>query len=116
MLKRRSKKLRDFSAETKRLIRNRAGDACERCRVSVVNGEIDHRRTRGAGGTNRPSTNEASNGALLCSPCHEWKHAHPNEARETGWYVSQWEHPETVPMTDLAGNQFIFDGDRKVNL
>jgi len=112
------KKQRGFSADTKRAIMKRADNCCERCGVSVVNvpADIDHRRTRGAGGSLRASTDHASNGACLCRDCHEWKHSHPNEARETGWYVRQWEAPETVPMSDLYGHRFIFDDDRRVDL
>ena len=94
----------------------RADNCCERCGISVVNvpADLDHRRTRGMGGAKH--ANHPANISLLCRDCHQWKHDQPNEAHRTGWMVRQWEDPETVPLTDLYGHRFLFDGERRVDL
>ncbi len=94
----------------------RADNCCERCGISVLNvpADIDHRRTRGMGG-NRNANTEA-NLSLLCRGCHQWKHDNPDDAHESGWYVRQWEAPETVPLIDLYGHTFFFDGESRVDL
>lgn len=109
-------KARGIDTTTRLNVMARADNCCERCGISVVNvpADIDHRKTRGMGG-NR-SANRPENCSLLCRDCHQWKHANPNDAAATGWMVRQWEAPETVPMTDLYGHRFLFDGDGRVDL
>ena len=94
----------------------RADNCCERCGLSIVNqpGAIHHRRTRGMGGSRR--SNYAENCVVLCDPCHTWVGANPNDAAETGWYVRQWDDPETVPLTNIYGHTFLLDGEGRVDL
>lgn len=95
----------------------RADYKCERCGIPIANIWHDphHRRTAGMGGNKAAHFTE--NIALLCRPCHDWVGANSGaEAADTGWYVHQWEAPETVPMTNLAGERFIFDGDQVIYL
>lgn len=104
--------------ETRRIVMERAGNACERCVVSVVNypGEIHHRKPRGMGGTRSKAINLPCNLVLLCSDCHRWVESNRSEARESGWLVRQFEAPETVPLTDIYGYLFLLDDDRRVDL
>ena len=112
----RRSKATGLDTTTRITVMARADNSCERCGLSIVNqpGAIHHRRTRGMGGAR--DSNYAENCVVLCDPCHRWVGANPNEAAATGWYVRQWEAPETVPMLDLFGHRFIFDGDRRVDL
>lgn len=103
---------------SRRIALERAGGKCERCGISIVNipASVHHRRTRGMGGTKKPETPE--NLAVLCGTgttgCHGWVGANPADAAEAGWYVHQWDDPETVPMTTTDNRQFILDGEEKV--
>lgn len=98
----------------------RADGQCERCGHSVANipASIHHRRTAGAGGNKH--SHYIENLALLCGTgttgCHGWVTENPAAAGETGWYVHQWEDPETVSMEDTEGCKFIFDGDQVIYL
>ena len=94
----------------------RADNSCERCGLSIVNqpGAIHHRRTRGMGGAR--DSNYAENCVVLCDPCHRWVGANPNDAAATGWYVRQWDDPETVPLTNIYGHTFLLEGDGRVDL
>ncbi len=121
MLKRRSdSKATGIDTTTRLNVMARADNCCERCGISVVNvpGSIHHRKTRGMGG-NR-NANRPENLTLLCGDgttgCHGWVTANPKDAATTGWYVRQWDDPETVPLTNLYGQRFLFDGDKRVDL
>lgn len=120
MLRRRSSKATGIDTTTRLNVMARADNCCERCGISVVNtpGSIHHRKTRGMGG-NR-NANQPENLTLLCgdgtSGCHGWVTANPKDAATTGWYVRQWDDPETVPMVNIYGHRFLFDGDGRVDL
>jgi hypothetical protein len=50
----------------------------------------------------REGGHAAWNLVLLCRPCHDYVHAHPEEAREQGYIISAYmEHEEArlVPLT-----------------
>ena len=97
----------------------RADYCCERCGIGCAwgtGGQIHHRRPRGMGGTRRASSNTAPALALLCPTCHGEIESNRDQAREEGWLVRQGDDPEQIILTDLFGNRFIFDGDRRVDL
>lgn len=96
-----------FCTATRRIIITRADFWCERC-GGQLGVEAHHRRPRGAGGTNRESTNTASNGLWLCRGCHDRIEAHRAEAREFGWLVRQTEEPREVPVL-YRGSLVILD-------
>jgi len=52
---------------------------CERCRTLPPR---DGHHPKGQHGENIMEF------YLLCRPCHDWIHTHPNEAREDGWLVA----------------------------
>lgn len=81
-----------FAPDVRRLIRLRADGRCERC--GLARGvEIHHRRPRGMGGTQQPSTNGAANGLLLCRECHTWVESNRTEALLHGLLVLQIASP-----------------------
>lgn len=56
------------------------------------------------------------NGVWLCATCHSWAHAHPEAARKTGWIVSRYDTPGTVPvMTPWGLRTHHCDGTFSVN-
>ena len=67
-------------------VKQRAHGRCERCGVPAPNGEWHHRRSRSVHDEHQHCP---CNGAWLCSTCHRWAHAHPVEARNTGFIVSR---------------------------
>jgi hypothetical protein len=100
----------------------RAANCCERCGQSVLDipASIHHRQARGMGGTRNAATNKPWNLVLLCGTgttgCHGWVESNRAEAKKTGWLVSKWEAPETVPMADAYGQRFLLDEDWRVEL
>lgn len=120
MTNRLSSRATGIDTTTRLNVMARADNACERCGVSIVNqpGSIHHRKTRGMGG-NR-AANHPTNCVVLCGTgttgCHGWVGANPNDAAATGWYVRQWDDPETVPLTNIYGHTFLLNGDGRVDL
>lgn len=97
---------RDRAAERARILANRrdvyrevdrrAGLRCERCGKDLLNGGGEHHHLAGRG--HKGSGDTPDNVVLLCSvgrnawgkqPCHQWAHAHPEEARAKGWMRSR---------------------------
>lgn len=68
-------------------------DGCVAC-GTLRNLTIQHRITRGMGGTRCPQT--TINGLTLCLDHHMSTERHPDAARILGWRVDQHEDPETV--------------------
>lgn len=81
-----------FPAKVRDLIRERAGDICERCGLRLGK-QAHHRRPRGAGGSRRDDTNTASNALWLCSECHIWVESNRTEALLHGFLVLQIASP-----------------------
>ncbi|GIH07362.1 hypothetical protein Rhe02_54290 [Rhizocola hellebori] len=109
-----------FAPEVVDAILERDGHACGRCGGALY-GErgfdysIQHRRARGAGGTQQPDTNAPQNGLALCGSgagdagCHSHVESHREEAREHGWAIRQDEDPLRVPVTHfLHGVVFLY--------
>lgn len=97
-----------FSAKVRDLIRERANHLCEYCGVER-GAEIHHRRPRGMGGTNQASTNEASNGLLLCSGCHLWAESHRTDALLMGVLLLQIQHPAKAAVKYRGAYLFLDD-------
>jgi 5-methylcytosine-specific restriction enzyme A len=81
-----------FPPAVRAIIHERSGGMCERC-GEARGTEIHHRRPRGMGGSTKESTNTASNGVLLCSPCHAWVESHRTDALLEGFLVLQIASP-----------------------
>lgn len=89
-----------FSDEVRQLVIARAGALCERCGEYHSMIQLHHRLPRKAGGTKRKLVNLASNGLLLCPPCHHDTEMHRTEAYENGWLVH--DYPETPSPCETA--------------
>lgn len=97
-----------FSPKVRGIIRERSDGYCEYC--GLARGvEIHHRRPRAMGGTNQKSTNEASNGLLLCSGCHRWAEAHRTDALLVGVLLLQIQSPLKAAV--LYRGQYVFLDD-----
>lgn len=63
---------------------------------------LQHRRARGAGGTNRLDANGMANLVFVCGTattgCHEFIESHPAEAAARGFRISQGESPSEIPI------------------
>lgn len=69
---------------------------CVRC--GGAPSDIHHRQRRREGG------HALCNVVRLCRTCHSWAHAHPEEARKTGFIVSLYEDDVTsVPIKAFWG-------------
>jgi 5-methylcytosine-specific restriction protein A len=75
---------------SRNLVIARDRSRCVRCAAPCLPGEWHHRRSRSV----RDSiTHSPANGILLCHTCHVWVHAHPFEARASGYIVSRYANP-----------------------
>lgn len=86
---------------------------CRRCGHAGT--EVHHRRPKGLGGTSvNPHTMPRM--VLLCTPCHQWVHAHPALAYPTGLLIRQSEpdSDEQIPITDLHGRTVFLTDDGSV--
>lgn len=68
------------------LVTERARQRCERC--GGRGGHWHHRRGRAVVDEH---THCPCNGVLLCKTCHDWAHAEPLGAMETGFVVSRYQ-------------------------
>lgn len=85
--------------KSRRIVRERAHDRCERC--SGHGSQWHHRRSRHI---RNDHTHHPCNGVWLCDTCHRWVHANPRRAQERGFIVSRYvEEPGTVPFKALSG-------------
>ena len=68
----------------------RAASYCEACGWAAA-GKMDlqHRRARKRAG--RADLDTAENIIVVHHDCHMWMHRHPDEARELGWTISEWD-------------------------
>jgi len=85
------------------LVRVRDHHRCARCFAPAPHGHLHHRRSRLVRDEHQhcPCTL-----VLLCGTCHTWVHAHPVEARDTGYMISKFEqHPQNVTMTTPLGRR-----------
>lgn len=74
----------------RQLTYQRAGGRCELCGGPPT--DYSHRKPRSQGGTWSPV-----NALHLCHVCHAYCHAHPEEARDQGWFVASHQNPADVP-------------------
>jgi hypothetical protein len=82
-------------------VRVRAHHRCERC--GGMGAHWHHRRSRRIVDVHQHCP---CNGVWLCGTCHRWVHAHPIEARTTGWIVSVWvDQPTAVPVHTVWGER-----------
>lgn len=97
----------------RQVIMGRAFGRCERCLQATLAGDPHHRRVRGMGGSKAPDRHDPSNLVWVCRPCHDWIHAHPKEAGESGFIIprSSGNHPLEVPITDLTGQVRFLDNE-----
>ena len=85
----------------RRAVRERISGRCLRCGAPAPHGHWHHRRSRSV---QDEHTHSPGNGAWLCGTCHTWVHAHPFEARATGFIVSRHTlDPGTQPVQSYAG-------------
>lgn len=107
-----------MKATTRAAIDARDGAACRRCGRSLYGQEFSrhHRKPRGMGGANRADANRLSNIVMLCGSattpgsCHEWAESERALARASGWLVSNYSDPATIPVLTLAG-ETVWLGD-----
>lgn len=83
------------------LVRVRERFRCARCLVPAPAGHWHHRRPRGV---RDGHTHCTCVGVWLCSTCHAWAHAHPNEARDVGLILYRSiSEPWTMPFLTPTG-------------
>lgn len=58
---------------------------CEKC-STARSGEVHHKKGRG---TNNSLLNYEPFLMAVCSPCHRYIHAHPQESYENGWMIKR---------------------------
>jgi 5-methylcytosine-specific restriction protein A len=81
-------------ASSRHKVRIRDQGRCARC-GAPCDGQWHHRRSRSVRDL---LTHSPANGLHLCATCHGWVHAHPFEARASGWIVSRYADPANEPV------------------
>jgi|SRR6478735_2562965 len=84
---------------------------CVRC--GAPGGNFHHRRSRSV---RDALTHSPGNAVILCGSgttlCHGWVHAHPAEARGSGWIVSRFiADPATEPVWTIRHGWVLLDHD-----
>lgn len=84
---------------------------CARCGMAIWNNASRHHRKF----RSRRGGDEVSNGLLLCgsgtTDCHGWVHAHPVQARVSGFAVHTWENPRLVPVQHIMHGLVYLDDE-----
>lgn len=106
--------LTGFSAVTRRLVKDRAGQQgdftrCEYCGVWHKVVQIHHRRARQRSRNNRWDTNLPSNALVLCLKDHEWAESRREDALEVGVLLKQFQTPTAVPVKLWDGLHILND-------
>lgn len=100
-----------FSKEVLALIDARSSGQCEILATgcTLLGEQYHHRRPRGAGGTRRPDTNEASNGLLCCTRCHLRIESARTWALAHGFLLTQSSHPTSEPVWWRCSQTVLLD-------
>ena len=87
---------------------------CRRC--NGIGEQIQHRRSRGRGGTSNPHINDLPNLVLLCVKCHDdVENRERLVAFKTGWAVKHGvEEPSMIPLKRLDGSEFFLTDEGTV--
>lgn len=80
--------------KSREVLATRSMGRCERC--GGMASEYHHRRSRSV---RDEHVHCACNAAHLCGTCHRWAHAHPRDARDSGWIVVRTGNPSKEPIT-----------------
>lgn len=92
----------------------RDGYRCVRCGASVIRAvySVQHRKSRGAGGTSDPAINLSCNLITLCGSgttgCHGHVEANPVEAALNGWRVERWDNPLNRPVLVEHESRWVY--------
>lgn len=86
-----------FSDETRQVVYHRDLFACAGCGLTGQPGDgrlsLQHRISRGMGGTSRADLGSPANALLLCGSgttgCHGWAEHHPADAGRLGWVLDR---------------------------
>jgi 5-methylcytosine-specific restriction endonuclease McrA len=87
-----------FSKQVRDLVLKRADGRCEKCGMFTDVLQLHHRRARGMGSTRRPESNQPSNAAAICPPCHTHIESRRADALFQGWLVRQEKSPAETPV------------------
>lgn len=90
----------EFSDVVRARLMARSGGFCEVRAAGCWDeaSQAHHRRPRGLGGSKNPATGQASNGLMVCLPCHSHAESNRAEALDRGWLVRQGADPAAVPV------------------
>jgi hypothetical protein len=85
-----------ITAATRQIISERSGGWCEVCRDERAT-DLHHRRRKGMGGVRGPSLHLPVNLLHVCRFDHQFIHANPETAMDSGWMLRVHEAPEETP-------------------
>lgn len=101
-----------LSTKTRRAVVDRDHGMCRRCGDRAV--DIQHRVSRGAGGTSRAEVSSLANLVSLCRACHRWAEVEERaEAYRLGWAIrrSEPDQPQCISLVDIHGREFFLNDD-----
>lgn len=96
-------------------VKDRAGNACERCGTTrAARFSLHHRRPRGMGGSKRADVHSPANLLYLCGSgtegCHGWVESNRQAAYDAGLLLWQQQVPTEVPVALRRGTVLLDDG------
>jgi hypothetical protein len=105
--------------KTRQMVIKRDQSTCQwcGCHVDTSSGwySLQHRRSRGMGGTKQAWVNGPANLVLMCGTgttrCHGHVEAHPIEAAGRGFRLGIGEHPDLTPIEDWSGFRWRLEVD-----
>lgn len=102
--------------QTRKVVRERSGDRCERCGAPATN--MSHRKPVSQGGKWEPSNILHVCGQGNLTGCHAWVHEdRDGVASRSGWSLKSWQDPAVEPVTYPDGVWLLDDegGRRRVH-
>ena len=95
---------------TRKVVRKRSGDLCERCGARATN--MSHRKPVSQGGLWEPANLIHLCGMGNASGCHGWVHKDLDGiASATGWSLKSWQDPAAEPVLWPDGIRYLLRDD-----
>ena len=102
--------VRPEERRTRKVVRARSGDLCERCGAPGTN--MSHRKPVSQGGLWEPANLIHLCGMGNASGCHGWVHADPDGiASATGWSLKSWQDPAVESVLYPDGTRWLLRDD-----
>ncbi len=105
---------------TCQLVDLRDESCCVRCGAYLLGSPASRHHRKRRSQASRMEVHSPANLIDLCGTgttgCHGWVHAHPEEARESGWLLRSTDSPERTPMLHALYGWVLLDDQGHVEI